>query len=84
MYRSSVAVGMPKVYSVNSDGRANPVVSALAAVDDTLSVAHEFEAKVVSLGSRTLALFTGSPAAAMLTRARRRIEYAIILRSNSG
>ena len=81
---SSVAVGISKVYSVNSEGRANPVVPASAAVDDKLSVAHGFEAKVVSLGSRTLVLFPGSPTTAMMARPRRRIEYAIILRSKSG
>ena len=79
---SSVAVGMSKVYSVNSEGRANPVVSASVAVDD--SVAHGFEAKVVSLGSRTLVMFPGSPATVMPARPTRRSEYAIILRSNSG
>jgi len=80
---SLVAVGMLKVYSVNSEGRANPVVSASASVDERLSVAHGFEAKLVSLGSSTLVLFPGSPAAAMLARPRMKIEYATILTSNS-
>jgi hypothetical protein len=83
---SSVTVGMSKVYSVNSEGRANPVVSVSAAVDDKLSVAQGFEAKLVSLGSRTRTrlLFPGSPAAAMLARPGRKIEYATISKRNSG